>query len=82
MLSALARRAGWVFVVALAIARSDGRAWSRARAVSAAAEVGWLLLALDDNKPARAALFVKKTLCSAPKCVRIYIDIYIYIHMG
>ena len=58
MLNALARRARWVLVVDLAIARGDGRTWSNARAVGAAAEVGWLLLALSDGKQGHLEAFM------------------------
>ena len=51
MLSALAHRAVRLLVVALAIARGDSRAWLSARADSAAAEVGWLRLTLNDSAP-------------------------------
>jgi hypothetical protein len=56
MLNALACCPGWVLAVALAITRGDGRARSGARARGSPAEVGWLLLALDDSTPRRSGL--------------------------
>ena len=56
MLSALSRRSVRVLVVSLAITRSDGRAWSSARAAGAAAEVGWFRFALYDGAPGQSGL--------------------------
>ena len=56
MLSALSRRSVRVFVVALAIARGDGRPGSSARAAGAAAEVGWFRFALYDSAPGQSGL--------------------------
>jgi len=56
MLSALARSTSRVLAISLAVTRSDGRTRAGAHARGAAAEVDWLLLALNDGAPCQSGL--------------------------